>query len=146
MTHDILQSDIDFGNKLIHEGLPDTEIVQALGRRGIERSKAARLVDDLRQGRRLQPEVALSELGMSPAQSEEEASEEPSAPASEPASFDSTSPRHKPRVARWVILILLVGAIVGAVIFLLHHRTERKDVVPAETTPTHSLPKRIAAA
>ena len=54
MTNDILRSDIILATKLIGDQRPDEEILQALAYRGVDRAKAAKLLDDLRNGR--QPE------------------------------------------------------------------------------------------
>jgi hypothetical protein len=51
MTHDILQSDIILATKLIGEHRPDEEILQALAYRSVDRAKATKLLDDLRNGR-----------------------------------------------------------------------------------------------
>lgn len=48
MTHDILPSDIDLAKKGIEARYPDSEIVAALVRRGIQSAQAIRLVDELR--------------------------------------------------------------------------------------------------
>ncbi|HWX21868.1 MAG TPA: hypothetical protein VN578_18360 [Candidatus Binatia bacterium] len=57
MTHKILQSDIDLARKQLESKRPETEIVTALTRRGIEPAKAILLVHELRCGRRVVPEI-----------------------------------------------------------------------------------------
>jgi hypothetical protein len=61
MTHDILQSDIEIARRLRDGNRPDEEILQTLARRGVASDKAAELLDDLRNGRRV---VAREPLGM----------------------------------------------------------------------------------
>ncbi len=58
MTNDILTSDIDLAWRLLRAGRPDKEIVAALARRGLETAKATRLVEDLRTGKPVKPELA----------------------------------------------------------------------------------------
>lgn len=52
MTNDILQSDIILATKLVGEHRPDEEILQALAYRSVDRTKAAKLLDDLHNGRK----------------------------------------------------------------------------------------------
>ena len=59
MTREILDSDIEFARRLLGEGRVDGEILIALSLRGIEASEAAKLVTDLRTGRRLRPKMIL---------------------------------------------------------------------------------------
>ena len=58
MTHDIVQSDIALASRLIGAQRPDQEILQALVLRGIDPAQAAKLLDDLHNGRK--PEVRTS--------------------------------------------------------------------------------------
>lgn len=57
MTHQILQSDIDFAARLLREGTPDSEIIAALGLRGIAPESALNLLVELRSGKRISPEL-----------------------------------------------------------------------------------------
>ena len=57
MTHKILQSDIELARKQLEAKRSDAEIVAALERRGIEPDKAAQLVQDLREGKPVSPEI-----------------------------------------------------------------------------------------
>jgi hypothetical protein len=59
MTREILDSDVEFAQRLLAEGQLDTEIATALTRRGIESSMALKLVTDLRSGRRIRPKMIL---------------------------------------------------------------------------------------
>jgi hypothetical protein len=51
MTHDILPSDVALAETLIRANHSEAEVVSALRLRGVESTKAARLIDDLRHGR-----------------------------------------------------------------------------------------------
>lgn len=59
MTNDILLADIDYARRQMKDSAPDAAIVAGLISRGIEPAKAAQLVDDLRQGRRVTPALHL---------------------------------------------------------------------------------------
>ena len=56
MTEEILQSDIDLARKRIKAGEGDAEIIRALELRQIASWRAAKLVDDLRTGRTVEPD------------------------------------------------------------------------------------------
>jgi hypothetical protein len=60
MTHDILHSDILLATRLIDDQRPDEEILQALAHRSVDPVKAAKLLDDLRNGRKPEPQSLLS--------------------------------------------------------------------------------------
>ena len=49
MIHDILDSDVQFARGLIKSNQPDSEVISALCRRGVEAVKASGLVTDLRR-------------------------------------------------------------------------------------------------
>jgi hypothetical protein len=59
MTGEILDSDVEFTQRLLDEGRSDGDIVAALGLRRIERGNANRLLADLRSGRRIRPKMIL---------------------------------------------------------------------------------------
>ena len=59
MTREILDSDIEFAQRLLSEGRSDEEIENALSRRGNERGAAARLLTRLRRGEKMRPEMIL---------------------------------------------------------------------------------------
>ncbi|MGO8928748.1 MAG: hypothetical protein ACLQU3_17920 [Limisphaerales bacterium] len=52
MTHDVLRTDIELATRLRAAERPDDEIIAALVQRGVDPAGAARLVDDLRDGRK----------------------------------------------------------------------------------------------
>ena len=57
MTNNLLVSDIDLAERLLKAGSQDTQIIAALGKRGIEVANATQLVHDLRGGLRVKPEL-----------------------------------------------------------------------------------------
>jgi hypothetical protein len=59
MTGEILDSDVDYAQRLIAEGRLDNEVVEALGLRGIEPAKSMKLVADLRSGLKIRPNMIL---------------------------------------------------------------------------------------
>ena len=63
MTPQILQSDIDLAKRMLQVGAPDADIIAALVRRRIDQESAALLVDDLRHGRAVIPQLELSPEG-----------------------------------------------------------------------------------
>ena len=65
MTHDILQSDIILATRLRGDQRPDEEIIQALVHRGVDPARAAKLLDDLHNGRKPEAQPPLpSEITM----------------------------------------------------------------------------------
>jgi hypothetical protein len=59
MTREILDSDVQFAQRLLGDGRLDEEIVAALGYRGIESGNAKKLLADLRSGRKIRPQMIL---------------------------------------------------------------------------------------
>jgi hypothetical protein len=51
MIHEILPTDVEFAKAMLHSSHSDAEILACLASRGLEPTKAAALVDDLRHGR-----------------------------------------------------------------------------------------------
>jgi hypothetical protein len=62
MTHDILESDIELATKLLRSNQPVPEILNTLVRRGIDPGKAVQLVEDLREGKTVRPDLPLTPL------------------------------------------------------------------------------------
>ena len=104
MVRDVLHSDVEFGRRLVEENQADAQIIEALCRRGIDRSKAARLVEDLRQKRRPEVEAA--------------AAPELVAAAHLPAGIEAdTRKRRGPSIAIPWWFLLLVAIFAGAVAY-----------------------------
>jgi hypothetical protein len=59
MTGEILDSDIEFAQRLLGEGRSDEQITKALSLRGAEPSAAAGLVTRLRRGQKMRPDMIL---------------------------------------------------------------------------------------
>jgi hypothetical protein len=140
MTHDILQSDIDCAKRLIVANRPDQEVVLALARRGIESSKAAQVVDALRRGSAVEPEVQAPELGrvfieVSAAEAPEPAEAEAESAAAGPLpqyhyhTRETSSLMRKRRLTRWVLLLLLAAGLLAVLIAVLHYRTRHRDAL-----------------
>lgn len=59
MTREVLDSDVEYGRRLLSEGRSDEAIVKALGLRGVDALKAGSLVKDLRSGERIRSKMIL---------------------------------------------------------------------------------------
>jgi hypothetical protein len=59
MTRDILDSDVEYAQRLFSERRSDKEVAAALSLRGIEPPQAAKLVSDLRSGQRIRSKMIL---------------------------------------------------------------------------------------
>jgi hypothetical protein len=57
MTHCILPADIEFAKRLLTTNRPEGAIVAALVQRGVESASALQLVTDLREGRKVTPQI-----------------------------------------------------------------------------------------
>jgi len=132
MIHDILQTDIELATRLRTEQRPDEEIIQALVYRGVDRSSAAGLVDDLRNGR---PRTSQSPLPPEFAHGRRSRSKKapdgtgPSSPAVSPPA-ESRHGRRARRAAQerrkaaviWLVLTILAGVAVTVVVLVFSHR------------------------
>src|SRR6267142_393676 len=122
MTEEILQSDIDLARKLITVGCGDAEIVQALQYRRIAPERASILVQELRQGRQVEPDKDSNPVVP-------RAYSEPARPAASSLSRPLTSSREhrRSRKTRW--FPILVGASVllcVGVLAVINHRTHSR--------------------
>ena len=59
MTGEILDSDIEYAQRLISEGRSDEEIAEALSLRGNARAAVANMLTALRSGQRIRPNMIL---------------------------------------------------------------------------------------
>jgi hypothetical protein len=59
MTREILETDIEFARRLLEEDRLDSDIIRALGLRGIEAANSANLLTDLRAGRKIRSKMIL---------------------------------------------------------------------------------------
>jgi hypothetical protein len=119
MTNLILQTDIEFVQRLIAEHYPENEIVAALVRRHIDPERAARLVTDLRNGVPVAPDIVVDETGEG---------RDSDGRRRRTARPDITDPRrartvpHKKKgigTGVWIFVILLLVAIAVTVIYLM---------------------------
>jgi hypothetical protein len=127
MTNDILQSDIDLARRLLDAGRPADEIVAALGYRGINANRAARLVADLQAGKTVEPDKPIA-INL-PSRTIEE-----TAPSGQQLSRRSTqadlperpqnsrSMQRKAHSFPWFTMIALAAAAVCVVSFVLLNR------------------------
>jgi hypothetical protein len=97
MTGDVLRTDIEYAIRLLKANRSNQEAIAALGLRGVSAANAAQLVDDLRQGRRVTPEI-LSRIEFAPRRSSRS---KPVAPTSMPTqpSVPVEEPRRRRRRA-----------------------------------------------
>jgi hypothetical protein len=130
MTPDILQSDILLAIRLVGEQRTDEEILQSLSHRGVDAVQAAKLLDDLRNGRKpearspLPPELSISRRSRSRRVPREAGQALPIRPSSpEPERQRSAgsiiSSRGNLRIAKVVVAGLFVLTLVLAGILLL---------------------------
>ncbi len=130
MTHDLLQSDIELAMRLMTDGRADDQIITALVQRRLDPAKAARLMDDLRNGRKviaqpaLPPEFTLRRSRSKRAERETRPSSPPrsvkSQPRPEPSPASAATGRKRPPVV-WVvtaILLFLAIVVIGSILFL----------------------------
>ena len=129
MTHDLLQSDVEVAIRLMAEGRADDQIITALARRRLDPAKAVRLVDDLRNGRKVVAQPALpQEFALRRSRSRSAARESVAPPPTrspkpeprpELPSPSGASKRKKPAVM-WIvaaILLFLAIVVVGSALF-----------------------------
>lgn len=139
MTHDILQSDIDLARKLLHAGRPANEIVTALGHRGIDSDRAARLVADLQSGKTVEPDKPIKiNLSPAPAPPAPHQSDIKSGPTASTGKRTAPSrPRQQKEPASpWFTIIALVSAAVCIAAFVfLSRRSHRAASLPPAPIP-----------
>jgi hypothetical protein len=127
MTHDVLQSDIDLACKLSDARNPTSEIITALTCRGIDSSRAARLVADIQDGKTVEPDRPITinlagktskEIITPPAQPKRQDS---------PAHSSTTRRRNQSRerkadASHWFMILALASAAVCVTGFVLVSR------------------------
>jgi hypothetical protein len=59
MTREILETDVEFARRLLKEDRLDSDILRALGLRGLEAANSANLLADLRAGRKIRSKMIL---------------------------------------------------------------------------------------
>ena len=119
MIREIVSSDVDFARGMMDSGHPDAELLAHLASRGLDPTKAAQLVDDLRRGR--QPNARLP-FELRPAGPSTTGSPDPlrgeAQPAHHPHRKRSGSRKHKLSAIPWWFL-LLVGIALFALGYVL---------------------------
>ncbi len=129
MTDDILQSDIELARGLIQARQDDKQIIEALTHRGIDSGKAAQLINDLRQGRKVTPRpmfVAETEPAPAPSRSSLPVNREPRPSSRSRQPTHSTHVRRGPGVLVWFLagILLCTGAYFGARALSNHGRKD----------------------
>jgi hypothetical protein len=165
MTNDILRTDIELATRLMEEKRPAEEIIAALIPRGIDRAKATQLVDDLRNGKKIDDlatlpmELGLARRSRSRSGSREGKQDHPSH-SSQTESHREPSRRvashsHKKSAGRWLIpaLIVVLVVVVGGILIVQRHRAgadfpvERTTNAPVSKVNAASVPapEKVAA-
>jgi len=132
MIHDILQTDIELATRLRDDQRSDEEVIRALVYRGVDRGKAAQLMDDLRSGRKvtaqspLPPELNLRRRSRTTSTASETGERLPprsseAQPRSQPALSSPHQGRKGPRPS-WRVFLALAALAIGVVAFILFQR------------------------
>ena len=133
MTHDILQSDIELAIRLRDERRPDEEIIRALVHRRVDPAQAAQLLEDLRNGRKVDAP------GPMPAEFSLRRRKRIERPRPEAASSPAPTPRSSPpprrgarnargaKIVRWFFLVPVgvVLLVLGAILLERHYNATR---------------------
>src|SRR4051812_31175592 len=123
MTHDILQTDIELAKEMIGSNRPADEVARALARRGIDLPAATQLVDDLRNGRPVRPQLTPPEFVSAARSSQRRTSNSqdqteqarPQSPGSRP-STDRPSRRRSRGASKASPVVWFVAGIFGCVL------------------------------
>ena len=110
MIHEILPSDVELARGMLDSSHSDAEILAYLASRGIEPSKAAELVDDLRHGR-----TPTTQFPYGPGAAARRATVEPRAADRQAHQTPDSPPRHSHRrkhkrsaIPWWFVLLVLI--------------------------------------
>jgi len=158
MTHDILRTDIKLATRLMDEKRPDNEIIAALVTRGIEPATAAQLVDDLRNGKKVDAQSTLPmEFGLArrsrskngsqgsrqdqPSRSsQDESRREPPRHATVRGQEKSAVPWRTPAI---FVALVVVVVVVGGILVFQRYRVGTDST--AERTTNAPVPKANGA-
>jgi hypothetical protein len=132
MTHDVLQSDIDLARKLSDARRPASEIITALTYRGIDSSRATRLLVDIQGGKTVQPDAPIT---INLAQKTSEGTITPRAePNRQDAPAHSSAVRQRNQSRRrktdafpWFVVLALASAAVCVTGFVLVSRRSHTE-------------------
>jgi hypothetical protein len=148
MTKAILQTDIELARSLIASDRPDDEVALALTRRGIEPATAARLVGDLRNGRRVQPDMPAQEWVGGHRASRRRKAEAPTQPSAKPAETPRSDHKRSHRSGKddpqskgvvWFIGGVLACVLIAGAILYKNHR--HNDAATSLPQPSAKLPE-----
>jgi hypothetical protein len=110
MIHEILSSDVDLVKGMINSAHSDAEILAQLSSRGIDRSKAAVLLDDLRHGRKPSvgmPFVPVAEHPRTTRPPQRPSEQKPQKPDSPPVRSNRRTHRRQ-GTPWWFLLLVLI--------------------------------------
>jgi hypothetical protein len=155
MTHYVLPTDIELATKLLAANRPDEAVVAALVRRGIDSAGATQLVADLRNGRKVSPQLP-SGLEIGPGRRTRSKRAARPSETSAPSPAPESSPRRERRTqgndknrkhptALWIIAAIPIcfGAVVIGV--LISNRLHRAGNNPQPEKPRTGAPARALA-
>jgi hypothetical protein len=155
MTPDILQTDIELATRLRTEQRPDEEIILALVYRGVDRGSAAKLVDDLRNGRArtsqspLPPEFAHARRSRSKKATGETGQSSPSISPQAESRHGRRARRvaqsRKKAAAIWLVTTVLVGLAIAVVVLVLSRRHHDQASSSGVQTPKAASAKTNGA-
>ena len=139
MIHEIVSSDVDFASGMLNSGHSDPEIFAYLASRGLDSAKASQLVEDLRHGRKPNPQLPfeLRPAGHSAVGGRGTARTEPYQ-AQHSHRRRSGSRRHKGSAIEWWFLVLVAIASLALGYVLL--KTGNQASTDAVNNAKHELP------
>lgn len=143
MTNNILPTDIEFATKLLAANQDDAAIVTALVHRGIESATATQMVADLRNGRKVTPQIPASleiasgrrsgpkGAGLQGESTQAVQAADPGARRRRSASRSAGG--RKQSSSLWIIAAVSISLVaVGLTVLVASHLRHRRDDVPAD--------------
>jgi hypothetical protein len=137
MTEELLQSDIDMARSMISIGCGDAEIIESLRYRRITSDRAGRLIQELRDGRVVEPDRNSTPIAV-------RTSPEPTAsrPVSDGRRSNSSRAGRHSRGINWFPILATCAVLLclGAVAFLKHRRNSHQESPSVANVMSNSLP------
>jgi hypothetical protein len=131
MTHDVLQSDIDLARRLSEARCPDSEIVIVLTYRGIDSSRAARLIADIQSGKTVEPDkpIAINLARKTSAEPFTSGGQRRGRSAKDSSKRGRGNRRGQPNTSAfpWTMIIALASAVVCVTVFAIISRKSHTD-------------------
>jgi len=139
MIHEILPADVEFAKGMIHASHSDAEILASLAARGIEPTKAAQLLEDLRHGRT--PDVHLpyppDALFREAAHRSPAAARHRAPPVPLPETQPHRRKHHRVRIPWWFVLLVVLFLVALGFAFFHTGRGVSRDAIQQNK---HDLP------